>query len=1448
MDTAARARLDRWTQSLFDKADRLIDLADHGVPMPGDPVRLVFALVGGSRLPIEPSAALTALIRTERDALADGEHVLWLAVGTLTYADREAVMHVAPLVLWPVALAHEAGMTKVIAAPDRAPRLNDALVAKLAQLEVVLDAGAELDLVKVLESAEALCTAERAAWAVERSARLAAFSFAELDMWKDLVAKDLTGPDASVPLQWLLGELAPPVLAKSETDLVLPLDADGSQVAAVAAAAAGSSFVIQGPPGTGKSQTIANLLVQCASQGMSVLVVSDRVAALEAVQKRLAAVGLAEVCAIAGQPIERVSRPHVNAPAGAAVVRTRLAEVAASLDAHVAAMHGNAHGFTVHEVMARLVELRTTPRAALAEADAASLDRATFERRKRAVTELAEAAQAVEPVAAHPWRASALGAWTNDGTARAQLALETTGEAAWAVASSLVEVGKLVPGIVARTPEQLKALGLLAQIAAGSPRPGVELLTGPRGRAGQIDEEVALVRARGGGTLDVPRDPVSFLAIAQRQRALVAEIEAVFLDASNLDASELWAQLKKWTTSMGPLRYIALRTARAAVRAAAMPDAALETDAQMLTALEAVIAERACRTALLGASEPATRWFGALAGDPLTLDLAKVEAALAWTLELRKAFDQITVTFGEPGRQTAWKALVAQVAASVDNQHDLLAFAKLGDAIARWEPSLGELAATTGIPAAQLGAGTDHIMALRTQIDALTAAIGSLAEWTRFHLARRAAVDAGIRAPITAIERGDLEARELANAWERATLLAWADAAVKRAPELSHFDGGKQHMLVTSFADLDRGAMAVMRGRLPKLAPCVLATPQSVARCALPMFDLVVFDEASRLPISHALCALARSRAMIVVGDIRQPVPSDGAHGLLDVALAAGLPELVLTTHYRSRHHDLFAFANRRYYFDLVEVLPSPVRANLAWRKVEGEADHTGANRLEAEEIVADLKAKLVEQPRASLAVVTLSRAQQYLIEDLIAAAGLRSQGDDAILVGTPDRLQGAERDIVYLSIGDRAESFGHAGAERWLAVAATRARHQLVVMSSFAPEDVAADAPAAARGLAELIAFARDGGAPLGEEPLAASAVTAAIARALSERGWTVRHRVGAGASAVELAVVDPDDPQRCVLAIEHDGVMYREAQGTRERDRLRAQLLGDMGWRTLRVWTLDWWMDAERETMRAHGAIVAAVAANRQPVAAAKPKRRFAQGTDSGATRSTSPTLASPDPSATTMAAVGSDKVAAGSGPTLATADTSPVRLPRGAITIGPYTAAAIPCGRRVPDDMFTGRHSGELAKVVEQVLAAEAPIHVELLARRAAAYFGVGRVTPRIVEQIRTVLAGLAKVGDEPDVLWRADQDPATVPSVRVAGNNPVACRDITEIPLSEVAAAARIVVERATGLGESELVRDCARLLGFARITERVTDRVARGVQLAATRELIAIENGRAHLLS
>src|SRR6185436_486804 len=206
------------------------------------------------------------------------------------------------------------------------------------------------------------------------------------------------------------------------------------------------------------------------------------------------------------------------------------------------------------------------------------------------------------------------------------------------------------------------------------------------------------------------------------------------------------------------------------------------------------------------------------------------------------------------------------------------------------------------------------------------------------------------------IERGDLGAGELAAAWERATLLAWADAELADTPVLARFHGAEHHARVAAFGDLDRAALVQVRARalagiaervprvtaepggelgvllrelqkqrghrplrrlfaeipalLPRLAPCLLMSPLSVAQYldpALPRFDLVVFDEASQLPTADAIGALARGAAAVVVGDARQLPPTrffEAAPGdpddadapvelesVLDDCVAARLPE-----------------------------------------------------------------------------------------------------------------------------------------------------------------------------------------------------------------------------------------------------------------------------------------------------------------------------------------------------------------------------------------------------------------------------------------------------------------------------------------------------------------------------------------------------------------------------
>ena len=1552
------------------------------IPLPGaDPVKLAGTLAGGGAFAFEAGCdpavengwlrvprttpelerSLTSMRRVARRELAErGLHVLWLALGSLTWLDAEGVAHIAPLALWPAELEHAAGAgMRLVGRDGIEPRINAALVAKLARDEGVVlgvpgddDPEVSLDLLGLIDAAEGIAVT-RPGWKVERSAHLGVFALDGLAMWTDLVRSEATLAISPVLAHLANPERGPfgqPSIAAAEAvtrpkaiaDVLAPLDADVSQLAAVAAASLGASFVLRAAPGTGSSQTIANVISHCISHGKTVLFVSDQLAALEVVRERLSQVGLGEFClgvasaetsrqvivAQLGRVFDRAFRPGTG-PSGD---DARLAELRSALDVFVAALHKvGPFGRSVHDVLGRLVELRTTPRADLAEGDAVGLDRVTFERRKGAVTRLAEAAVPVEPVATHPWRASTIDRLPADGQSAALAALDEMEQAATGLAAAVADVGTLVPNLVASSREQLVALGALAALAAATPRPGAEMLTHIKaGRADDLGENIALIRARGVGSVEVPRDPLAFLQLAHRHRQLATEVEDGFTDAvEGLDANALWTQLRKWTSSMGPLRYVALRNARAEIKAAAMP-AQLATDGAMISALEAVMAERACRAALLGAAEPAKRWFGELGGDPLALDLGKLDAAVGWSAELRRAFDAVELKGGGNTalRATSWRALVAQVAAAPSaSAAELAPFARLAEGVARWLPALSNLATTVGIDAMTLGAGDDHLAALKERVVALRLAIASLPAWVAFHAARHAAIAAGIGPAVAAIERGDLGAEELAPAWERATLLAWGDAELTETPALAQFHGASHHAQVSAFADLDRGALALSRARalvhladrvprisgkldatskdpttielgvlmaemkkprghkslrklfaelptiLPRLAPCMLMTPSTVAQYldpALPRFDVVIFDEASRLPTAAAIGALGRASSAIVVGDVQQLGPTDGTASLLEDCVAAKLPELALSWQYRSKHEDVFAFANQRYYADKLQVLPAPQTSpdlGVAWRRVDGtfDRDGSGQNRVEAEAVVAEALARLRDpiQRMRSLGIIAGSAEQAELIEDLIDAALLGepsiASAGEPLVIKDLTALGVDDRDVILMSIGYGPAPDGvmtmHLGAlsepsgTRALASALTRAREQIVVFSSFAPEDLHDDAAPAVRDLAAFLAFARAGGGagrPTDTtEP--ASPITAAIARALGERGWAVRHQVGCGAYKLDLAVVDPSDPERYVLAVEHDGPAYATGGVARDRDRLRAQILTQLGWRLHRIWGLDWWADPDREIQRAHGAIVTAIAANRQrraPIATPKPPRAARASSQLVVASGSAPVVKIP-PRAEPV-------IAAGSGPTEAMplaayeGNTTPTRIKKGAIAIGPYTAAAIPNGRRTPDDLFAPRHLAELGKVVEQVLAAEAPMHVDLLARRVGGYFGIGRVTQRVTDQVKIALAGRGRLGDEADIVWRLDQDPDGVPSVRVAGQGLSARREILEVPLSELASAARIVVERANGIAPNDLIRDAARLLGFARITDAVVARVTLAVRLATARELIRIADNKAQL--
>jgi predicted DNA-binding WGR domain protein len=91
-------------------------------------------------------------------------------------------------------------------------------------------------------------------------------------------------------------QAAPSPLPLAEQHLVIACDA--TQAGAIARARTSASYIIQGPPGTGKSQTITNLIADYVARGKRVLFVCEKRAAIDVVFHRLRQQGLDELCCL----------------------------------------------------------------------------------------------------------------------------------------------------------------------------------------------------------------------------------------------------------------------------------------------------------------------------------------------------------------------------------------------------------------------------------------------------------------------------------------------------------------------------------------------------------------------------------------------------------------------------------------------------------------------------------------------------------------------------------------------------------------------------------------------------------------------------------------------------------------------------------------------------------------------------------------------------------------------------------------------------------------------------------------------------------------------------------------------------------------------------------------------------------------------------------------------
>lgn len=1256
---------------------------DDGLP------KLLDSALGSNRIhSAYPSGEHAArLKRIHRDARREmqetGVNLLHLALGFLRWFDpkKPDTPRVAPLILLPVTLERLSATDKyTLQLSDDEALINHSLLEKLSQefsleipgLTVLPQDATGLDVALIFKQFRQAILPFHG-WDILESAFLGVLSFGKFMMWHDLRENQERLRHNSVarrvlnPTKVFADKEAPqPANRTKPGDDFCVLDADSSQLAAVRAAAAGESFVLQGPPGTGKSQTITNIIAQCLADGRNVLFVAEKRAALDVVYKRLSDVELQDFCLRLHS--ENANKRAVASQLGRALQQagehpsTRwddqvaaLAETRRPINDYVTRLHHERNlGRSVFGAVARLTELSGVERVDVQiETAAPEFSASDYANLTEALQNTVDFAANVAPIASHPLRA--IRTPILDPDRRRELKNDIV--ALLQATAELMRQLDMLPSDVPQ-PEDTRIDTLLAHAAL------VELVMNrpPGGRLLAATADWQILQPRLHASIETGRK------LEHSHRALEARYTRDFYD---LDLREFRRKIGHWKDAFFLVAFIMLWALRRQLRGVTT-DGKLGDNAELADDLQTAIEVDRLRQELAGAVYPnalqGTLWQG-----PQT-DWSALDVASQWTQKYRRklksahqldAWNQIAQMDYLP-----WESATEQVS-------DYISSVQHFDAIWRRVENTVEIGPDW---VDVQDASSSWIGAFEAGMNQWMDAFDDLRSWSLYLKSRNRVVDAGLGNVIDGLEEARFGIGEVEQVAEKSLLAWWVERIFAAEAQLSRFSGVTHERLLDKFRQLDRDTMELARreilarlsaklpqprtaskrsevgivlreiqkksrhlpirqlfGRiptlLPRLAPCMLMSPMSVAQYLSEdpiQFDLVIFDEASQIAPWDALGAISRASQCIVVGDSKQLPPTnffnktyeddqlqevEDLESILDECVAGGLNSRRILWHYRSRDEALIAFSNYYYYDNELLSFPSAMGESdglgVSYRHVSDgfyDKGKTRTNRAEAKAIVAEIVARLQDPASAarSIGVVTFSQAQQTLIEDLLDEArgahpAIEPYFSEAVaepvFIKNLENVQGDERDVMMFSIcyapdqnGRLSMNFGplnRQGGERRLNVAITRAREQLIVFATLRPEqiDLSRTSAVAVGHLKTFLRYAQIGPRAISEATVRSDqnatqrAIQGAIRAHLEREGYEVRSNIGHSGYQVDLAVKHPDEPEFLMLGIESDGKNYKSAKSARDRDQTRRAVLGNLGWNLHRVWTPDWWHQSERE-----------------------------------------------------------------------------------------------------------------------------------------------------------------------------------------------------------------------------------------------------------------------------
>lgn len=824
---------------------------------------------------------------------------------------------------------------------------------------------------------------------------------------------------------------------------------------------------------------------------------------------------------------------------------------------------------------------------------------------------------------------------------------------------------------------------------------------------------------------------------------------------------------------------------------------------------------------------------------------------------------------------------------------------------------------------AELRYADADVRVLKQRSEAIIQAEHKLNAWCAWRKVSQQAMALGLSPIVAGLTNGAVAPSDARRAFETNYCRWWLNAVVDREPVIRTFVSAEQERRIVDFRALDKRFTELAKswlranlckgfpaqddvtrnsewgflkheitkkkahkplreliGNIPtaltKLTPCLLMSPLSIAQylaADAEAFDLVVFDEASQIPVWDAIGAMARGRQVVMVGDPKQLPPTnffdraeaptddeedDGdLESILDECMGASLPTLSLDWHYRSRNESLIAFSNHRYYGGRLVTFPSPVTEDRAvsFHHVQGNYAKGGArtNQAEAKALVADIVMRLktpgFKASKLTIGVVTFNTEQQKLIEDLLDEERRKDPSLESyfaeselepLFVKNLESVQGDERDIMYFSItfgpdmaGQVSMNFGpmnRTGGERRLNVAITRARHELRVFSTLRPEqmELSKTQSTGVRDLKHFLEFADRGPRALLEVTAGSlggfeSPFEEAVAAALIAKGWRLHTQVGASAFRVDLAVVHPDAAGSYLCGIECDGATYHRSATARDRDMLREQVLRGLGWEVLRIWSTDWWVDSKGVVDRVCKQLDDLLATSRVNLAAQTEKAaadaaaREAIGKAMGEARRDAEPM-TPEPE---TAGVPAKPAPPASARQVGARGKAYARLASG---FGAVEQAAgrlyVECDPLAavdgvdPDAFFENSYDERLKAMVAHIIADEGPVLDVAMARRISRAHGWQRTGSRIQERVEAVARQMFRTTEETvgTFYWPENLTAGSTVPFRPVG--PDTQRSMDETCMEELIDLARSVADPTTT--DDEILTAMARELGLARL--------------------------------